>query len=209
MHDGRRVWNFFAPIYDLFMRQNKTAYEQMYKKIRKRIKDKRVLELCTGTGLIAKHVADSSKEMVASDFAEKMIKEAMKGDIPDNLFFQQADATQIPFENNSFDIIIISNALHIIPNPEKALSEIHRVLRPDGILIAPNFLGHRIGRKARFLTKILSLVGVVFEVTWDENGYAAFLEKNGWRIISSEVLKASYPLMYTECAEIDSHGEKD
>ncbi|MCR5024844.1 MAG: class I SAM-dependent methyltransferase [Lachnospiraceae bacterium] len=40
----------------------------------------------------------------------------------------------------SFDAVIISNALHIIPDPEKALSEINRVPKKDGILIAPNFI---------------------------------------------------------------------
>ena len=36
-------------------------------------------------------------------------------------------------------MVIVSNALHIVPQPEKALAEIHRVLRDDGVLIAPTF----------------------------------------------------------------------
>ena len=35
------------------------------------------------------------------------------------------------------------DALHIVPDPEKVLSEIDRVLRSDGILIAPNFVEHK------------------------------------------------------------------
>ena len=79
MSDGKRVWNLYAPVYDLFMWQNRKAYAQMYEKIRTVIKGKRVLELCTGTGLIAKHVASEAKEMIASDFAEKMLRQAAKG----------------------------------------------------------------------------------------------------------------------------------
>ena len=45
--------------------------------------------------------------------------------------------------DGSFDAVIISNALHIIPDPEKTLSEIDRVLRPGGVLIAPNFVEHK------------------------------------------------------------------
>ena len=36
-------------------------------------------------------------------------------------------------------VVIASNALHIVPQPEKALAEIHRVLKDDGVLIAPTF----------------------------------------------------------------------
>ena len=199
MSDGKRVWNLYAPVYDLFMWQNRKAYAQMYERIRTVIKGKRVLELCTGTGLIAKHVASEAKEMIASDYAEKVLRQAAKGNLPNNLSFRQVDAPNIPFDDKSFDVVIISNALHIIPDPQKALSEISRVLKSDGVLIAPNFLGHRAGKKERFLAKILSLTGVVFELTWDETTYPKFLEQNGWNVKTKEVFKASFPLMYTEC----------
>ena len=199
MGDGKRVWNFYAPVYNLFMWQNRKAYAEMYARIRVAIKDKRVLELCTGTGLIARNVASEAKEMIATDFAEKMLRQAAKGVLPDNLSFRQADATDIPFDDESFDVVIISNALHIIPNPQLALAEIRRVLKPGGMLIAPNFLGHRAGGKERLLAKVLSWAGVVFELTWDEASYPKFLEQNGWSVKKREVLKASFPLMYTEC----------
>lgn len=193
------VWNFFAPVYDLFISKDRKAYEEMYARIGAAVGGKRVLELCTGTGLIAKHVAPSASEMIATDFAEKMLAEARKGDVPANLTFRQADATALPFADGSFDVVIISNALHIIPHPERALAEARRVLNPDGLLIAPNFLGHRSGGMTGALAKLLTAAGVVFEVTWDEVGYRAFLEQNGWHIRESAVLKASFPLMYTEC----------
>ena len=199
MSDGKRVWNFYAPVYNLFMWQNRKAYAQMYEKIRNAIKNKRVLELCTGTGLIARNVASEAKEMIATDFAEKMLQQAAKGNLPNNLSFRQVDATNIPFDDDSVDVVIISNALHVIPDPQKALSEIRRVLHADGLLIAPNFLGHRAGRKERFLAKILSLAGVTFELTWDERSYPQFLEQNGWHIKKQKVFHASFPLMYTEC----------
>jgi len=52
-----------------------------------------------------------------------------------------------------------------------------RVLKPGGLLIAPNFLDHRSGGVKSALAKFLTAAGVVFEVTWDEAGYLAFLEK--------------------------------
>lgn len=49
----------------------------------------------------------------------------------------------MPYADASFDAVIIVNALHLLPEPEFALREIARVLRPDGILIAPNFVKKR------------------------------------------------------------------
>ena len=67
--------------------------------------------------------------------AEGMIREAKKGDYPSNLTFEVADATALPYKDDSFDVVLIANALHVMPEPEKALSEIDRVLKPGGILM--------------------------------------------------------------------------
>ena len=61
MKNETKVWDLFAPVYNVFMRTNRTAYEQMYTNIRAVIKDKRVLEIACGTGLISKNVADAAE----------------------------------------------------------------------------------------------------------------------------------------------------
>ena len=50
------------------------------------------------------------------------------------------DATKLTYESENFDVVVIANALHIMPNPDLALWEIHRVLKKDGILFAPTFV---------------------------------------------------------------------
>ena len=193
------IWNFYAPVYNLFMRMDRALYEEMYRRIRIAAAGKQVLELCTGTGLIAKHVASAASEMVATDFAEKMLAEARKGDVPANLTFRQADATALPFADGSFDVVIISNALHIIPQPEKALNERRRVLRPGGLLIAPNFVHKEGDFQSSIWAKLLTSAGIVFAVAWDAESYPAFLEQNGWCVREKAVLEAGIPLVYTEC----------
>ena len=85
MKNETKVWDLFAPVYNVFMRTNRTAYEQMYTNIRAVIKDKRVLEIACGTGLISKNVADAAESYIATDFSENMLKTARKGYVPDNL----------------------------------------------------------------------------------------------------------------------------
>ena len=144
----KKIWDLYAPIYERAMRADANIYEFMYARIPKVIRGKEVLEIATGPGLLAKHVAPAAKRMVATDYSDGMIREANKGERPSNLTFEVADATELPYMDDSFDVVLIANALHVMPEPEKALSEINRVLRLDGILIAPNFVEHRGGLPA-------------------------------------------------------------
>lgn len=84
-------------------------------------------------------LAGSVKLLEATDFSKKMISQAKAKTHSSRLHFSVQDATNLPYADKTSDAVIISNALHIMPNPEKALSEIRRVLKQDGILIAPTF----------------------------------------------------------------------
>ena len=57
-----------------------------------------------------------------------------------NISFSVQDATRLTYNSEEFDVVVIANALHIMPEPNKALAEIHRVLKPNGILFAPTFV---------------------------------------------------------------------
>ena len=92
----KKIWDLYAPVYEKAMRADYKYYKFMYDRIPTKIKDKEVLELATGPGLLAKHVAYAAKRMIATDYSEGMIKEAQKGDYADNLTFEIADATQLP-----------------------------------------------------------------------------------------------------------------
>ncbi len=195
----KRIWDLYAPIYERAMRMDEKIYGFMYERIPEVIRDKEVLEIATGPGLLAKHTAAFAKKMIATDYSDGMIKEAKKGLYPDNLTFEIADATDLPYEDDSFDAVIISNALHIIPVPEKALSEIDRVLKKDGILIAPNFVNHKGGIGSRIWSAILTIGGVKFEHQWSSEEYLKWLEQNGWKVTFSKEMAARIALMYTEC----------
>lgn len=195
-------WSLYAPVYELAMRPDKKAYAWLYHRIPKVIKDKDVLEIATGPGMIAKHTAPAAKRFVATDYAEGMVAQAKKGVYADNLTFEVADAMSLPYESASFDVVIISNALHIVPDPEKALSEIRRVLKMKGILIAPNFVHEKgAGVVSRLWTGTLKLIGVRFAHEWTGDDYCAFLEQNGFRVKNRKTLKARFPILYAECTK--------
>ena len=67
---GSRIWDFYAPVYDLFMRRNRSAAAVMYRRICTVIRDKDVLEIAAGTGELARRTAVYARHMVAVEGQE-------------------------------------------------------------------------------------------------------------------------------------------
>ena len=201
MREHKNFWDRNAGLYDCFMRKDRAAYEKIYELIRPVVKDKTVLELATGTGLIAKHIVKVAARIEATDASLKMIAEAKRGNCSAKLHFSVQDMFSLPYAGNSFDVVIVSNALHIVPQPEKSLREIKRVLKDDGVLIAPTFTHAENSLRGRIKAYFMRLAGFPLHSRWTSEEYLSFLRQNGWSVRKSAVLKASFPLTYAECVK--------
>ena len=201
MRKHKNFWDKNAGRYDRFMRKDRAAYEEMYALIRPVVKEKTVLELATGTGLIAKQIVNAAAHIEATDASAEMIAEAKRDNRSAKLHFSVQDMFCLPYAKESFDVVIVSNALHIVPQPEKALAEIRRVLKDDGVLIAPTFThaGNSVSGKAKAF--FMSMAGFPLHSRWTSEEYLCFLRQNGWAVQKSAVLKASFPLTYAECTK--------
>jgi len=96
-----------------------------------------VLDIAAGTGTSSAALAKSGAEVVAVDFSPGMIAEGRKRH-PD-LTFVEGDAQELPFPTGSFDVATISFGLRNVNNPQKALAEMKRILRPGGRLVVCEF----------------------------------------------------------------------
>ena len=201
MREHKNFWDKNAGRYDRFMQKDRAAYDEMYVLIRPVVKAKTVLELATGTGLIAKHIVNAAALVEATDASAEMIAEAKRDNHSAKLHFSAQDMFRLPYANQSFDVVIVSNALHIVPQPEKALAEIHRVLRDDGVLIAPTFTHAENSFFGNSKAFFLKLAGFPLHSRWTSEEYLCFLRQNGWAVQKSAVLKASFPLTYAECTK--------
>ena len=201
MQKHKNFWDKNAGRYDRFMRKDRTAYDEMYALIRPVVKDKTVLELATGTGLIAKHIANAAAHIEATDASAEMIAEAGRDNHSAKLHFSVQDMFCLPYANGSFDVVIVSNALHIVPHPEKALAEIRRVLKDDGVLVAPTFTHAGNTLRGGIRLFFMKLAGFPLHSKWTNAEYLAFLRENGWTVRKSAVLSASFPLSYVECVK--------
>ena len=195
----KTFWDKNAFLYDRFMKKDAAAYERMYELIRPVVSGKTVLEAATGTGLIAKNIAGSAKTVEAVDASPEMIRAAKKASSSAKLHFSVQDIFSLPYADESFDVVIASNVLHIIPEPEKALRELTRVLRDGGVLILPTFTHKKNRLRGKIRAFFMKLAGFPLHSTWSEDEYVNFLEKNGLSITKRELISASFPLTYTEC----------
>ncbi len=192
-------WNRSAGIYDGFMRKDLPAFRDIIALIAPRLRaESSVLEVATGTGILALGLASAHARIDAIDFAPGMIAAAKKKALRlgiDTVRFSVEDARQLPFPPESYDVVIIANALHIMPEPEKVLGEIRRVLKEKGILIAPTFV-HAQNRKAAVLSRIMGVVGFHAYHRWTQRTFHQFLGENGFAVCESELIRASFPMDY-------------
>jgi len=98
----------------------------------------RVLDLATGSGdlAIALQKACPHAQIVGADFCLPMLEEARRKNIP---FLVQADGLALPFGEGTFDAVTVAFGLRNMASWEKALSEMHRVLRAGGLLVVLDF----------------------------------------------------------------------
>ena len=201
MQEHKNFWDKNAGRYDRFMRKDRAAYDEMYELIRPVVRHKTVLELAAGTGLIAKHIVNAAAHIEATDASAEMIAEAKRDNRSTKLYFSVQDMFRLPYAEESFDVVIVSNALHIVPQPEKALREIKRVLKDDGVLIAPTFTHAGNSFSGMVKAFFMKLAGFPLHSRWTSEEYLRFLRQNGWTVRKSAVLKASFPLTYAECVK--------
>ena len=102
------------------------------------------LDIATATGHTAFTLAPHVGTVIASDLVPEMLEvaqaEARKKNIT-NVRFEQADAENLPFEAESFDLVTCRIAAHHFPNVNKFLEEVSRVLKPGGKFILVDNVG--------------------------------------------------------------------
>jgi ubiquinone/menaquinone biosynthesis C-methylase UbiE len=101
---------------------------------------KEILDIGGGTGVLSFIALEKgAKRVICGDISQNMLKKAkqnarMAGYEDDQIAFRQLDAENLSFENNSFDVAMAGMAFGLYPNPQKAVDEMARVTRPNGLV---------------------------------------------------------------------------
>lgn len=193
---NKKFWQKISKIYTVFMNRNNLAYDSVCEILDKYIdKEKQVLELACGTGQISFRMAGKSNSWIATDYSENMIREAEKRKEENfqnsNVSFEQQDATRLNYDDNKFDIVVIANALHIMPDPGSAIKEIKRVLKDDGILFAPTFVYEK--GYSKLLIWFMERIGFKTYHKWNKDEFIKFI-KDFELIVVEDIMVNAKPL---------------
>ena len=188
-------WNKISPVYDLFENvYNGKVYKGTGEKVAEYIdKSDVVLECACGTGAITKSIAPNCKSLIASDFAEGMLKRAQrKCRKYGNVSFQFADITDLKFDNGSFDKVVAGNVVHLLPEPKKALKELERVVKPGGLIIIPTYLNKE-QQSSSMAVKFLEMIGADFKRQFVFETYKKFFEDMGYNGVEYYIVEGRMP----------------
>jgi phosphatidylethanolamine/phosphatidyl-N-methylethanolamine N-methyltransferase len=171
LHQVAEAYGRWAPVYDIvfgpvFRRGRRTAVDAA-----ERVGG-RILEVGVGTGLSLDHYARRNR-IVGIDISEKMLEKARERVRRLRLDNVEAisvmDAEQLAYPDASFDVVVAQYVVTAVPNPERALDEFVRVVRPGGEIILTSRIGAETGVRGtveKWLMPVTSRLGWRTEFPW-------------------------------------------
>ena len=151
-HWGRRAAHFDEDFgHSIRTAAERAAWDRIFGLVLARLSALDVLDAGCGTGFLSLEIARRGHRVTGIDFAPAMLAEARRKAAEQGaaVRFEEADAEQLPFSPNSFDLVVSRHVLWTLPHPEAAIDEWIRVLRPGGRLAVidgqfdPGFLTHQ------------------------------------------------------------------
>ncbi len=178
-------WRRQARRYDRAIDRLNRRFDQMAVDVAAEVDGVEVLEIAAGTGLVTRRLSSRAKRVVATDQSIEMLdilRARMEDISADNVQIQIADAVELPFANASFDAIVMANILHLLSVPTRALAEVRRVLRPDGVLCVPTFC-HGESARAHVVSRVLGLVRFPVVTRFSGQTLAMLVEDAGYSVV--------------------------
>lgn len=137
-------WDNVAGIYDAAEALNGKVYRQITELVTKLTPaGARVLDCAAGTGQLSFAAAKKADSVLCTDMSEKMLAVAEKNAARQgiaNISFEKRNIFHLADEDETYDVVIAGNVLHLLANPEGAVRELWRVTKKGGRLLLPTFI---------------------------------------------------------------------
>jgi len=155
------------------------------------------LDVATGRGEfieMIRYLAGDGIKITGVDNSERMLKIA--ADKVQEVEFVKGDAYSLGFSDESFDLVCMSNSLHHFEFPEKVMSELKRILKPEGLILIQEMVCDEDQTNAQrshmklhhYCASIDMIKGIYHDKTWENSKLLSFLKKE----ISQIVMEAEY-----------------
>ena len=141
-----------------------------------------VLECACGTGMFSLPVAKKCRRLTATDFADKMLRQARKKckDFS-NVVFEKADITNLRYGDECFNKVVAANVIHLLDDPAAAMSELMRVCKKGGAVIIPTYIIED-NRTSSTAAKFFNLLGANFKQEFTFAKYQDFFKAMGYDV---------------------------
>ena len=189
-------WDRVAFVYDIFANIiNKKVHKKLKEIVANEItKEDDVLECACGTGMLTKVVAPRSKSIIATDFSSKMLKRAKKKCKKyNNVEFMNANIMKLDFDDNSFDIVIAANVIHLLDDPINAINELDRVCKGNGKIIIPTYMNKDDKGNTSGFAKRVGKAGADFKRQFTYDSYKEFFNELGYRNVEYTMINGKVP----------------
>ena len=176
------AYDHWAPIYDLvFGKVFATGRREAIAAAEK--VGGRILEVGVGTGISLPHYSPDSR-ILGVDISDHMLDKARERvrrlDLGNVEAIRVMDAEELEFPDSSFDVVVAQYVVTAVPNPERALDEFVRVVRPGGEIVITTRIGAERGLRGsieKTLMPVTTRLGFRTEFRWER--YAAWAARNG------------------------------
>lgn len=189
-------WDKAAGLYDLFENiYNGKVNRQLCVEVADMMEaSDRVLECACGTGMITKCMAPKCKEVIATDFSEGMLKQAIKNckDFS-NVKIKKANIMKLNCKDEAFDKVVAGNVIHLLDEPYAALAELERVCKKGGKIIIPTYVNNENGGKPNMFVKIIEKFGAGFKCQFNYETYKEFFAKAGYSDVEYKLVQGKMP----------------
>lgn len=157
----------------------------------------KLLDVGCGNGNVLSALAKEDFHLYGIDLSENMVKEAKK-QLGSSAEIQVADAANLPYAKDSFDILVCNASFHHYPQPGKVLQEMHRVMKKNSVLLIGE--GYAIQPFRFFLNIGFKLSNKGDVRSYGKQELTGLLKDNGFQLTKIEKT-GRYSVLYVATAQ--------
>ena len=193
-------WDKVANLYDVSEMLNGKAYREMCELTAKlTFRGAKVLDCACGTGELSLAAAKKAESVLCTDNSEKMLgvarQKAEKKGI-ENIGFERRNIFHLDDADETYDIVIAGNVLHLLDKPEDAVKELYRVTKHGGRILLPTFMTRKGSKLSDVLLTAYKALGYEASTEYTPRSYVFMLKGCNCGTVKAKIIKGLVPVCY-------------